>query len=180
MEKERAKALAELHDALHSPVAEMRDAALKRVKQDGEVTTVAELVRLRRETDEDAVRKEVDAVLRSLKLEGAGEALLDAALDTDNVEQLPELLACLWECGGTAEGHLKMLATRCVEMGMPVMVEALTLIEALPEWVEDEGDLLEAMLILKQGAEARQGGNAEAEVAMLGMMWKELAGRERA
>ena len=54
----------------------------------------------------------------------------------------------------------------------------LTLIEALPEWVEDEGDLLEAMLILKQGAEACQGGNAEAEVAMLGMMWKEL-GRER-
>ena len=48
MEKERAKALAELHGALHSPVAEMRDAALKRVKQDGEVTTVAELVRLRR------------------------------------------------------------------------------------------------------------------------------------
>ena len=46
--------------------------------------------------------------------------------------------------------------------------------------MEDEGDLLEAMLILKQGAEARQGGNAEAEVAMLGMMWKELAGRERA
>jgi hypothetical protein len=60
------------------------------------------------------------------------------------------------------------------------MVEALTLIEALPEWVEDEGDLLEAMLILKQGAEALHGGNAEAEVAMLGMMWKELAGRERA
>ena len=81
---------------------------------------------------------------------------------------------------GCGDGHLKMLATRCVEMGMPVMVEALTLIEALPEWVEDEGDLLEAMLILKQGAEARQGGNAEAEVAMLGMMWKELAGRERA
>ena len=81
MEKERVKALAELHGALHSPVAEMRDAALKRVKQDGEVTTVAELVRLRRETDEDAVRKEVDAVLRSLKLEGAGEALLDVALD---------------------------------------------------------------------------------------------------
>ena len=42
-------------------------------------------------------------------------------------------------------------------MGMPVMVEALTLFEALPEWVEDEGDLLEAMLVLKQGAEARQG-----------------------
>ena len=91
MEKERSKALVELHGALHSPVAEMRDAALKRVKQEGEVSTVAELVRLRRETDEGAVRREVDAVLRSLKLEGAGEALLEAALDLDNAEQLPHL-----------------------------------------------------------------------------------------
>ena len=180
MEKDRAKALAELHSALHSPVAEMRDAALKRVKQEGEVSTVAELVRLRGETDEDAVRREVDALLRSLKLEGAGDALMAAALAPDNTDQLPELLACLWESGGSAEGHLKALATRCVEMGMPVMVEALTLFEALPEWVEDEGDLLEAMLVLKQGAEARQGGNADAEVSLLGMMWKELAGRERA
>ena len=57
MEKDRAKALAELHSALHSPVAEMRDAALKRVKQEGEVSTVAELVRLRGETDEGAVRR---------------------------------------------------------------------------------------------------------------------------
>ena len=180
MEKDRAKALAELHGALHSPVAEMRDAALKRVKQEGEVSTVAELVRLRGETEEDAVRREVDGVLRSLKLEGAGDALMSAALDANNTEQLPELLACLWECGGSGEGHLKALSTRCVDMGMPVMVEALTLFEALPEWVEDEGDLLDAMLVLKQGAEARQGGNADAEVALLGMMWKELAARERA
>lgn len=180
MEKKQPKALAELHSALHSPLAEMRDAALKRVKHDGEVSTVAELIRLRGETDEDEVRREVDAVLRGLKLEGAGEALISGALSSQNVEQLPELLACLWECGGSAEGHLKDLSTKCVEMGMPVMVEALTLFEAMPEWVEDEGDLLEAMLILKQGAEALKGGNAEAEVAMLGIMWKELASRERA
>ena len=180
MEKKQSKALAELHSALHSPLAEIRDAALKRVKKEGEVSTVAELIRLRGETDEASVRREVDDVLRGLKLEGAGEALLSSALDSQNLEQLPELLACLWECGGSADGHLKALSTKCVEMGMPVMVEALTLFEALPDLVEDEGDLLEAMLILKQGAQALEGGNAEAEIAMLGMMWKELAGRERA
>ena len=180
MEQQRAKALAELHAALHSPVSEMRDAALKRVKEEGDISTVSELVRLQGECEEEPVRREIDAILRGLKLEGAGEALLSAALDPVHADQLPELLACLWECGGTAEGHLKTLATRCVEMGMPVMVEALTLIEALPGWVEDEGDLLEAMLILQQGVEARKGGNAEAESALLGMMWKELSGRERA
>ena len=180
MENDRSKVLAELHGALHSPVAEMRDAALKRVKQEGQLSTVAELVRLRGDTEEEDVKREVDGVLRCLKLEGAGAVLISTALEPGNVEQLPELLSCLWECGGSAEGHLKALSTRCVELGMPVMVEALTLFEALPEWVDDEGDMLEAMLILKQGAEARQGGNADAEVAMLGLMWKELAGRERA
>jgi len=180
MEEKQAKALAALHEALHSPVAEMRDAALKRVKGGGDSSTVAELVQLRGATDEPAVRKQVDDILRGLKLEGAGNALLEAALDPDQDHQLAELLGCLWECGGSAEGHLKALAARCVDMGMPVMVEALTLFEALPEWVEDEGDLLEAMLILQQGVEARKGGNAEAETALLGMMWKELSSRERA
>ena len=180
MEEKRAKDLAELHAALHSPVSEMRDAALKRVKEEGDVSTVAELVQLRGNSEEADVQRQVDDILRGLKLEGAGQALLTAALEPENADQLPALLGCLWECGGTAEGHLKALATRCVEMGMPVMVEALTLIEALPEWVEDEGDLLEAMLILQQGVEARKGGNAEAETALLGMMWKELSSRERA
>ena len=50
---------------------------------------------------------------------------------------------------------------------------------AARDWPAQE-DLLDAMLVLKQGAEARQGGNADAEVALLGMMWKELAARERA
>ena len=180
MEQKRSQVLAELHSSLHSPVAEMRDAGLKRVKDEGDLSTVAELVRLRSETDEEAVRKQVDDILRGLKLEGAGEALLVAALEAENADQMPALLACLWECGGTAEGHLKTLSTRCVEMGMPVMVEALTLIEALPELVEDEADLLEAMMVLQQGIEARKGGNAEAEVALLAMMWKTLSGRERA
>ncbi len=180
MEEKRAKALVELHAALHSPLVEMRDSAMKRVKEEGDISTVAELVQLRGATDEPEVRKQVDDILRGLKLEGAGSALLEAALEPEHGHQLPELLGCLWECGGTAEGHLKALATRCVDAGMPVMVEALTLFEALPEWVEDEGDLLEAMLILRQGVEARKGGNAEAETALLGMMWKELSGRERA
>ena len=180
MENKPSKALADLHSALHSPVAEMRDAALKRVKQEGQVSTVAELIRLRGETEEAEVRKEVDNVLRGLKLEGACNALLSEALTSENMDQLPELLACLWECGGSAEGHLKALSKKCIEMGMPVMIEVLTLFEELPRYVEDEGDLLEAMLILKQGSEALEGGNAEAERAMLGMMWKELASRERA
>ena len=105
---------------------------------------------------------------------------MTVALEPEHSDQLPALLACLWECGGTAEGHLKTLSTRCVDMGMPVMVEALTLIEELPEWVEDEGDLLEAMMVLQQGIEARKGGNSEPEVALLAMMWKALSGRERA
>jgi len=180
MEQKRAKALAELHAALHSPLAEMRDAGLKRVKDEGDLSTVAELVQLRGTTDEEAVRKQVDDILRGLKLEGAGDALMTVALEPEHSDQLPALLACLWECGGTAEGHLKTLSTRCVDMGMPVMVEALTLIEELPEWVEDEGDLLEAMMVLQQGIEARKGGNSEPEVALLAMMWKALSGRERA
>ena len=66
MEKKQSKALAELHSALHSPLAEMRDAALKRVKQEGEISTVAELIRLRGETDEEGVRREGDEVLRGV------------------------------------------------------------------------------------------------------------------
>ena len=180
MEEKRSQSLAELHSSLHSPVAEIRDAGLKRVKDEGGLSTVAELLRLRSETDENTVQKQVDDVLRGLKLEGAGEALLHAALESDHAEQLPALLACLWECGGTAEGHLEALSTRCVEIGMPVMVEALTLMEALPEVVDDEADLMEAMLVLQQGIEALKGGNAESQVTLLAMMWKTLSERERA
>lgn len=180
MNNQQNQALAELHASLHSPVSELRDAALKRCRQEGEVSTVAELVKLRGVCEEANVIRQIDDILRGLKMDGAGEALLSAALDATHADQLPALLGCLWECGGSAEGHLRLLAMRCVEQGMPVMVEAWTLIEALPEWVEDEGDLLEAMMIIQQGIEARKGGNAEAEVALLAMMWKELSSRERA
>ena len=64
-------------------------------------------------------------------------------------------------------------------MGMPIMVEALTFFEELPEWCEDEADLLDAMLVLQQGLTARQGGNASAEVEMLKLMLAELMKRER-
>ena len=63
---------------------------------------------------------------------------------------------------------------------MPVMVEALTLMEAFPEVVDDEADLMEAMLVLQQGIEALKGGNAESQVTLLAMMWKTLSERERA
>jgi len=56
----------------------------------------------------------------------------------------------------------------------------LTLFEALPEWLEDEADLLDAMLILQQGYKALQGGNAKAEEEMLKLMLAELMQRERA
>jgi hypothetical protein len=63
---------------------------------------------------------------------------------------------------------------------MAIMVETLTLFEALPEWLEDEADLLDAMLILQQGRNALQGGNATAEEEMLKLMLAELMQRERA
>ena len=43
-----------------------------------------------------------------------------------------------------------------------------------------EADLLDAMLILQQGLQARQGGNAMAEEEMLKLMLAELMRRERA
>jgi hypothetical protein len=46
--------------------------------------------------------------------------------------------------------------------------------------VDDEADLLEAMLVLQQGIEALKGGNAESQVTLLAMMWKTLSERERA
>jgi len=177
---ESKKALAELHSGLHSPLSELRDAALKRVAQEGELDTIPELVRLRGASDEPEVREKVGKLLRGLKLEGAGAVLLETAMQPEHADQLPELLGFLWECGGSAEGHLRGLATRSVDQGMPVMVEALTLFEALPEWVEDEADLLDAMLILQQGLQARQGGNAVAEEEMLKLMLAELMRRERA
>ena len=177
---ESKKALAELHNGLHSPLSELRDAALKRVAQEGELDTISELVRLRGATDEPEVREKVGKLLRGLKLEGAGAVLLETAMQAEHADQLPELLGFLWESGGSAEGHLRGLASRSVDQGMSVMVEALTLFEALPEWVEDEADLLDAMLILQQGIAAREGGNAQAEVEMLKMMLTELARRERA
>lgn len=180
MEAQRSQALLELHEGLHSPLTERRDAALKRVAEEGELSTIAELVRLRSETEEQAVREEVGKLLRGLKLEGAGSVLLETALLPEFADQLPDLLGFLWESGGSADGHLRVLSTRAVEMGMPVMVEALTLFEALPEWVEDEADLLDALLILNQGLSALQGGNAEAEQEMLKMMLAELMRRERA
>lgn len=180
MEAKKAVALAELHEGLHSVLAERRDAALKRVQDEGELETIAELVRLRGETDESGVKEEVGKLLRGLKLEGAGSTLMEVALLPDNADQLPDLLGFLWECGGTAEGHLRILSTRAVEQGMAIMVEALTLFEALPEWLEDEADLLDAMLILQQGYKALQGGNAKAEEEMLKLMLAELMQRERA
>ena len=60
------------------------------------------------------------------------------------------------------------------------MVEALTLFEALPEWLDDEADLLDAMLILQQGRNALKGGNATAEEELLKLMLAELMQRERA
>ena len=180
MEAKKAQALKELHEGLHSPLAERRDAALKRVAQEGELSTIPELIRLRGESDEPEVREEIARLLRGLKLEGAGAVLMETALMPENVEQLPELLGFLWECGGSAEGQLRAISTRAVELGMPIMVEALTLFEALPEWVEEEADLLDAMLILQQGLQARQGGNAMAEEEMLKLMLAELMRRERA
>jgi hypothetical protein len=180
MNAKKAHSLAELHEGLHSVVAERRDAALKRVAEEGELETIAELVKLRGETDEPPVKEEIGKLLRGLKLEGAGNALLDAALLPENTEQLADLLGFLWECGGSADGHLRILSTRSVAEGMAVMVETLTLFEALPEWVEDEADLLDAMLILQQGLTARKGGNAAAEEEMLKLMLAELMQRERA
>ena len=119
-------------------------------------------------------------LLRGLKLEGAGSALIEVALLPENADQLADLLGFLWECGGSAEGHLRILSTRAVEQGMPIMVEALTLFEALPEWLDDEADLLDAMLILQQGRNALQGGNATAEEELLKLMLAELMQRERA
>lgn len=180
MDPKKAALLADLHSGLHSPLVERRDAALKRVAEEGDLSTIPELVRLRGETDEEPIRNEIGSLLRGLKLEGAGEVLMETALLPEHAEQLPELLGFLWECGGSAQGHLRILSTRSVEHGMPIMVEALTLFEALPEWVEDEADLLDAMLILQQGIQARQGGNASAEQDMLKMMLAELMRRERA
>ncbi len=180
MSPKKTAALADLHAGLHSPLAERRDAALKRVAEEGELSTIPELVRLRGEAEEDGVRIEVGKLLRGLKLEGAGAVLMETALLPEHAEQLPELLGFLWECGGSAEGHLRTLSTRAVEQGMPIMVEALTLFEALPEWVEEEADLLDAMLILQQGIQARHGGNASSEQEMLKMMLAELMRRERA
>jgi hypothetical protein len=180
MEAKKAAALAELHEGLHSVIAEQRDAALKRVSNEGELETIAELVRLRGETEEDSVKEEIGKLLRGLKLEGAGSTLMEVALMPDNADQLADLLGFLWECGGSAEGHLRNLATRSVEQGMAIMVETLTLFEALPEWLEDEADLLDAMLILQQGRNALQGGNATAEEEMLKLMLAELMQRERA
>ena len=179
MSTKKAQALAELHAGLHSPVDERRDAALKRVASEGELETIAELVRLRGETDEPQVREEVGKLLRGLKLEGAGTVLMEVALMPENADPLSDLLGFLWECGGNADGQLTALSTRAVEMGMPIMVEALTLFEELPEWCEDEADLLDAMLVLQQGLTARQGGNASAEVEMLKLMLAELMKRER-
>jgi hypothetical protein len=180
MEAEKAASLAKLHKGLHSPIAEQRDAALKGVSELGELETIAELVRLRGETDEASVKEQVGKLLRGLKLEGAGSTLLEVALLPENADQLADLLGFLWECGGSAEGQLRTLSTRAVEHGMDVMVEALTLFEALPEWLDDEADLLDAMLILQQGRAALQGGNATAEQEMLKLMLAELMQRERA
>ncbi len=180
MESKKAAALAELHEGLHSVVAERRDAALKRASDEGELETIPELVRLRGETDEPSVKEEVGKLLRGLKLEGAGSALMEVALLPENADQLADLLGFLWECGGSAEGHLRILSTRAVEQGMPIMVEALTLFEALPEWLDDEADLLDAMLILQQGRNALKGGNATAEEELLKLMLAELMQRERA
>ena len=180
MDSKKAQLLADLHAGLQSPISERRDAALKRVPHDGELSTIPELVKLLNETDEEAVRAEVGKLLRSMKLEGAGSVLMETALHPEFSNQLPLLLGFLWESGGSGEGHLRTLSTRAVELGMPIMVEALTLFEALPEWVEDEADLLDAMLILQQGIQARQGGNAAAEQEMLKMMLAELMKRERA
>ncbi len=179
MATKKALALAELHEGLHSPVEERRDAALKRVAAEGELATIGELVRLRGETDEPKVREEVANLLRGLKLEGAGTELIAVALRPEHADQLADLLGFLWECGGNADGQCRNLAIRSVEMGMPVMVEVLTLFEELPEWLDDEADLLDAMLILKQGLSARQGGNATTEVEMLKLMLAELMKRER-
>jgi len=180
MEAKKAQALVDLHEGLRSPLEERRDAALKRVAQEGELSTIKELVRLRGETDEPGVKEEIGKLLRGLKLEGAGAVLIETALQPEHADQLPELLGFLWECGGSAEGHLQVLSTRAVALGMPVMVEALTLFEALPEWVDDEADLLDSMLILQQGLQARKGGNATAEEEMLKLMLAELMRRERA
>lgn len=180
MDSKKAQALADLHAGLHSPIVERRDAALKRVADEGELSTIGELVRLRGETDEPVVREEIGRLLRGLKLEGAGTTLLEVALRSEHADQLADLLGFLWESGGHAEGHLRTLSVRSVELGMPIMVEVLTLFEELPEWVEDEADLLDAILILQQGLSARQGGNASAEEELLKLMLAELLKRERA
>ena len=69
MEAKKAAALAELHEGLHSVLSERR-CRLERVHREGELETIAELVRLRGETDEPVSKRRVGKLLQGAQARG--------------------------------------------------------------------------------------------------------------
>jgi len=159
-----------LHDDLLSQDTERVSEALGQMDGTGNLTTVDILSRLLASGTLDADQQSaVMLLLRDVKLEGGGAAILSVAVSLQGEEGRAELLALAWEAGASAEDNLLDLVSLAVKSSFEIQIEVMTLLDEL-EGIEDESEWTEACSILQEAIEERD----PSEVALLSEMFRSL------
>jgi hypothetical protein len=166
----------ELHTDFQSENTDRIEAALGRLDGIADITTVGVLSRLLVSgVLKSEQRAMVTAMLRDVKLEGGGAAILAEAVALQVEMGRADLLTLAWEAGATAEDNLVKLIELAVSASFEVQIEVMTLLDEL-EGIEDESEWTEACSILQEAIEERD----ESETALLAEMQTILRGFEAA
>ncbi len=155
----------EIRKDLFSPQESVVLEALQRCRMEGNDSLIQPLVLLYLDTPHTALKLEVAEILRSLKVEGAEEAMMAAVQDPRFLAVRKDLISFMWNAGLQPVGWMGEITRIAVEGGMEEAIECLTLLETLTDPIPEE-QLLDSVGILRQALNADNTSDKSAILAI--------------
>jgi hypothetical protein len=129
--------------------------ALQRCRDEGNASLILPLIMIYLDTPHHAVKQEAAEILRSLKIEGAEEAMMSAVLDPKFQAVRKDLISFMWNAGLQPIGWMSDITRIAVDGGLEETIECLTLLETITDPIPEE-HLLESVGMLRQALNANR------------------------
>jgi hypothetical protein len=142
MSDQKKKVLSKLRTDLRSDDEAVVLKALKTLQKHGDATILEATLELYRDTSSSGIKNKLFDILNSLKVTGADQVLMNAAVSEDFIAHRAEILSFLWNSGMYPSEYILDIVKLALQGDYMVAVEAMTLIENMigpfePDYIEE-------------------------------------------
>ena len=118
-------------DGLKNQDLKTAKSAVKKIRKEGRIEDIPEIIEAYRTQENDSIRKEIHSLLCDVKLSGAQDFIIGGIKDPENVAIMDRLVSVCWESKQDFTSYLEVFIAIFLNGEYAASIEALTMIEKI-------------------------------------------------